>query len=266
MPILTRDGVRLAYQLHRGHRPPVVLIHGFCCDSSFMAAQFAHFAARGHTVLAPDLRGHGASDTPPRGYSFEGLGDDILWMCAKLGLRQPAFIGHSMGGTLAYDIAVRFPEQPRAVALLDSGIVLTPAARAAFDTLAEELRGPQGAEALVRMAEAIFFLPTDGAERRRHILGVMGRAAPGVLAAGADMLRSYDPEAARGRLSVPLLYIAANEPTPRADLAALARIVPHAQFARTVGSGHFCQMEVPDQVNAMLDRFLALSGHDREGA
>ncbi|WP_454916777.1 alpha/beta fold hydrolase [Xanthobacter sediminis] len=266
MPMMTRDGVRLAFQLHRGHRPPVVLIHGFCCDSSFMAAQFAHFAARGYSVLAPDLRGHGRSDTPDHGYSFEGLGDDILWMCARLGLQQPAFIGHSMGGTVAYDIAVRFPELPRAVALLDSGIVLTPAARAAFDVLARDLRGPHGADAMVRMADEVFFLPTDGAERRRHILEVMGQASPGLLAAGADILRGYDAATARGRLSAPLLYIAANEPTPRADLAALAQIVPHAQVARTVGSGHFCQMEVPEQVNAMLDRFLALAGHDREGA
>lgn len=265
MPMLTRDGIRLAFQLHLGERPPVVLIHGFCCDGSFMAAQFEHFSARGHSVLAPDLRGHGRSDVPETGYSFESLGDDVLWLCASLGLRRPALVGHSMGGIVAYDIAARFPDLPRAVALLDSGIVLTPAARAAFDRLADELRGADGAAALARMANDVFFLPTDAPGRRRRILEVMGRASPHLLAAGTEMLRSYEPEVARGRLTAPLLYIAANEPTPRADLAALARIVPQVQVARTVGSGHFCQMEVPGQVNAMLERFLALADPDGEG-
>jgi len=137
--------------------------------------------------------------------------------------------------------------------------------RCTVNLLADELRGADGAAALTRMANDVFFLPTDAPGRRRRILEVMGRASHHLLAAGAEMLRSYDPEVARGRLTAPLLYIAANEPTPRADLAALARIVPQVQVARTVAPGHFCQMEVPGQVNAMLERFLALADPDGEG-
>lgn len=259
MPVLTRDGVRLAFDLHRGDRPPVVLLHGFACDRSFMAAQFAYFAALGHSVLAPDLRGHGESDKPDQRYDFEGFGDDVLWLCAALDLERPVFIGHSMGGVIAFDIAARVPLLPRAVALIDSGIVLTPAARAAFAHFGHELEGPDGADALRSMADAVFFLPTDDPQRRRRILKVMGEAPAPLLASAAPMLLNYDPARVEGRLIAPLLYIAANEPTARADLAALCRIVPQAQLARTVGSGHFCHMEVPEQVNAMLDRFLALS-------
>lgn len=259
MPVLSRDGIPLAFDLHEGGKPPVVLIHGFCCDRSFMAEQFQHFAARGHAVLAPDLRGHGESGKPEQRYTFEGFGDDVVWLCARLGLERPALIGHSMGGTVAYDIATRFPDLPRAVALLDSALTMTDAARAGMSRFIADLEGPDGAAAMRRMADAAFFLPTDDPARRRRILDVMSAAPLGLLISGAEALRDYDPAPARRRLSAPLLYIAANEPTARSDLGALVEIVPHVQLARTVGSGHFCHMEVPAQVNAMLDRFLTLA-------
>ncbi|QRG05014.1 alpha/beta fold hydrolase [Xanthobacter dioxanivorans] len=259
MPALIRDGVRLHFDFAAGSRPPVVLIHGFCCDHTFMAAQFAHLSARGHAVLAPDLRGHGASDKPEQRYSFAEFGDDIAWLCAELGLERPAFVGHSMGGTIAFDLAVRFPRLPRAVALLDSATTLSEAAHAGLAALVPVLAGPEGAAALRRMVEAAFFLPTDDRALCARILDVMGSAPESLRVSGAEALRDYDPTPAHGRLSAPLLYIAANEPTPRSDLARLADLVPHLQVARTVGSGHFCQMEVPAQVNAMLERFLDLA-------
>ncbi|MFG1344796.1 alpha/beta hydrolase [Xanthobacter autotrophicus DSM 431] len=260
MPELRREGVRLSFDLKEGEKPPVVLIHGFCCDRSFMADQFAFFAARGHTVLAPDLRGHGASDKPEQCYTFEGFASDVAWLCTQLGLKRPALVGHSMGGTIAYETAMRFPDLPRAVALLDSAVALTEAARTGMSRLIAELNGPDRAAALRRMADAAFFLPTDDPARRQRILDVMSAAPPYLQVSGAQALRDYDPTPARGRLIMPLLYIAANEPTARSDLDTLVEIVPHVQLARTVGSGHFCQMEVPEQVNAMLNRFLHLAG------
>lgn len=259
MTVLNRAGMKLHFDFAAGGKPPVVLIHGWCCDHTFMAHQFAWLAARGHAVLAPDLRGHGESDKPAQGYSFAEFGDDILWLCAELGLERPVLVGHSMGGTIAFDVAARFPQVPRAVALIDSATALSAAAHAGLGALVEQMAGPGGPAALRRMVDASFFLPTDDPVRRAHILDVMSSAPESLLRFGAEALRDYDPNFARGRLSMPALYITANEPTPRSDLALLTQIVPHLQIARTVGAGHFCHMEVPAQVNAMLDRFLDLA-------
>lgn len=259
MPALNRDGIRLAFDFARGARAPVVLVHGFCCDRSFMAAQFDHFSAQGHAVLVPDLRGHGDSDKPDQRYTFEGFGDDLLWMCAELGLDRPAFVGHSMGGIIAFDIAVRFPAAPRAIAMMDAAAVITQAARSGLAALVPVLRGPDGRPALRRMVETALFIASDDPARRAHILDVMSAAPEALLVSGTEALRDYDPTPARGRLTAPALYIAANEPMPRSDLALMADLVPQLQVGRTVGSGHFCQMEVPEQVNAMLDRFLRLA-------
>jgi pimeloyl-ACP methyl ester carboxylesterase len=58
---------------------------------------------------------------------------------------------------------------------------------------------------------------------------------------------------------VPSLFIAANEPRPRSEITPLRELIPQMAYGQTVGSGHFCQLEVPDQFNAMIDRFLAVA-------
>jgi hypothetical protein len=55
-----------------------------------------------------------------------------------------------------------------------------------------------------------------------------------------------------------MLYVAGNEPQPRADLARLRALCPQLQTSQTACAGHFVQLEVPEQVNPMIERFLAL--------
>jgi len=74
-------------------------------------------------------------------------------------------------------------------------------------------------------------------------------------------LADYDPGTA-GAVGVPALYVAADEPTARTDMGRMRVLLPQLLHGQTVGSGHFCQLEVPDQINAMIARFLAISGLD----
>jgi pimeloyl-ACP methyl ester carboxylesterase len=97
MPWLQRDGVSLFYEEAGGGRPPIVLVHGWCCDHTFMAPQFAHFGDA-HHILAVDLRGHGQSDRPQQAYTISGFADDLAWICHELTLQRPVVVGHSMGG------------------------------------------------------------------------------------------------------------------------------------------------------------------------
>jgi pimeloyl-ACP methyl ester carboxylesterase len=56
MQSLVRDGVRLAYTEAGSGDPPLLFVHGWCCDHSYFQPQFEHFQ-RGHRVVAVDLRG-----------------------------------------------------------------------------------------------------------------------------------------------------------------------------------------------------------------
>lgn len=259
MPFLHRDGVALYYELSRGDAVPVVLIHGWCCDHRHMAPLAQHFAQAGHAVLALDLRGHGRSDQPQQAYPIGAFADDVAWCCQTLRLERPVLIGHSMGGIVAYELALREPQLPGAIVMLDSAVVLPAAAREAVPHLLSRLSGPDYAATLREFVARVFFLASDDAARKAGILDAMSSTPQHVMVAAYAGLAEYDAASAAGRYGGPALYIAANEPSPRSDMARLRELLPQLQVGQTVGSGHFCQLEVPQQVQAMIERFLAIA-------
>jgi pimeloyl-ACP methyl ester carboxylesterase len=259
MQTLHRGGIALCYELANGGEPPLVLVHGWCCDHTYFAPQIEHFASRGHSVVAVDLRGHGQSDKPHQPYTMQTFADDVAWICEQLTLVKPVIVGHSMGGVVAFDIATRYPTLPSAIVMLDAAVVLPAAAGASISDFLEALRGPGYRMALRDYVATSLFIPTDDPDRKQRILDGMSAAPQHVLVAAFEGLRDYDPIEQTRVLSVPGLYIAANEEVPRSDLVHLYEIAPRILYGKTVGSGHFCQLEVPEQVNAMMERFLTIT-------
>lgn len=259
MRSLRRDGVALCYEEAPGDGPPVLLVHGWCCNHRYFAPQFEHFAARGHRVVAVDLRGHGASDAPDQSYTLAGFADDLAWLCSELGLSKPLVIGHSMGGVVSFELAGRFPAVPSAIAMVDSSVA--PASRAGFVGTYQLLSTAEDHLPLVRDYVArTLFIATDDAERRDRIVAEMATTPRHVMLSAMQSVGTYEPaETARG-ITVPCLYIAANMVPLRSEPARLRELVPGIHYGMTVGAGHFCQLEVPDQVNAMIDRFLVVAG------
>jgi pimeloyl-ACP methyl ester carboxylesterase len=256
---LKRDGVALFYEEAGEGEPPVLLVHGWCCDHTYFAPQFEHFAEQGHRVVAPDLRGHGKSEKPEQSYTMQVFADDLLWTCGQFGLEKPIVIGHSMGGIAAFDLAARYPDLPSAVVMLDAAVVLPSAARTAIPRFLEQLRGPDYRKVIRRYVANSLFIPTDDQERKERVLEEMSSTPQHVVVSAFEGLRDYDPNEAAGGPAVPGLYIAADELQPRSDMGRFHELFPQILYGKTVGSGHFCQLEVPEQVNAMIERFLAVS-------
>jgi pimeloyl-ACP methyl ester carboxylesterase len=259
LAFLHRDDVALYHELCPGDDPAVVFVHGWCCDHSFFAPQLAHFQQQGRTTLALDLRGHGRSDKPDHPYPMQIFADDVAWVCRELALERALIVGHSMGGIVAYDLAARHPGIAGAFVMIDSAVVLPEPARAAIPAALAALRSPRYVEAMRAMVTKSFFIPTDDAGRRVAILNIMAATPQHVMASAFDGLRDYDSEIGRSSIHIPSLFIAADEPSSRSDLAELRGLLPGMHEGRTVGSGHFCMLEVPQQVNAMLDRFEQVS-------
>lgn len=253
-----RNGIRLCFEERRGADAPVVLVHGWCCDHTYLAPQFEHFAKRGHRVVALDLSGHGLSDKPREPYTMQRFADDVAFVCGHLGVKKVVVIGHSMGGIVAFDLASRYPELVSALIMLDAAIVLPPAARAAIPKLLAELGGAGYQSAIREFVAKTLFLPTDDPGRREMILSAMASAPQHVAISAYQALGDYDATKT-ARVAAPSLYIAADEAHARSDMSRVRELLPTLAFGETVGSGHFCQLEVPDQVNAMIDRFLAIA-------
>jgi pimeloyl-ACP methyl ester carboxylesterase len=255
VPRLNRDGLTLAYDETGSGDPPLLFIHGYTCDRSDFAPQVAHFRAR-HRVVAVDLRGHGESDAPPHDYAMATLADDVAWMAGQLGIQHAVAVGHSLGGNVAVELAVRHPQLLSAVVALDSPL--------AVPTGTLELLKPVNAGVLTPAYGAVlqqflgmFLLPTDRASREAGVIERIPRISHQAAIETWETLFTWDSEAAIAACAVPLLYIDAG--SPNADLARLAELSPQLTIGRTVGAGHWHQLDVPDQVNAMIERFLQVS-------
>jgi pimeloyl-ACP methyl ester carboxylesterase len=170
---IIRDGIALAYEETGAGTPPVLLVHGWGCDHSFLAPQAEHFS-RNHRVVSVDLRGHGASDAPRQEYTVARFADDLGFLCDRLDLHEAVVVGHSMGGNIALELAARRPDLTAAVAIIDSVAFPPPALLEALRPLADALRGPGYVEAL-HAAVSPLFLPVDDPGRKARILTAMER-------------------------------------------------------------------------------------------
>jgi pimeloyl-ACP methyl ester carboxylesterase len=259
MRSVRRDGVALFYEEVEGDEPPVLLVHGLACDHTYFAPQFEYFARRGRRVVAVDLRGHGKSDKPHQSYTAQLFAEDLAWMCPQIGLEKPVVIGHSMGGVVALDLAMRYPDLPSVIVMVDAPVVRPADARALLPRFLEQLRGANYREEMRGYVSNVLFIPTDDQERKERIVQEMSSASQHVVVSAFENFGDYDPTEVGEGLAVPGLYVAANEPQPRSDMERFQELFPEVLDGKTVGSGHFCQLEVPEQVNAMIDRFLAIT-------
>jgi pimeloyl-ACP methyl ester carboxylesterase len=103
-----------------GHGPPVVLIHGV----AGRAAQWddvTRLLATSHTVIAPDLLGHGESAKPRGDYSLGAHASGIRDLLVGLNLARASIVGHSLGGGIALQFAYQFPERCERLVLVSSG-------------------------------------------------------------------------------------------------------------------------------------------------
>ncbi|MEX2236926.1 MAG: alpha/beta hydrolase [Dehalococcoidia bacterium] len=255
MKFFERDGVKLCYEDEGSGDPPLVLIHGWTCNSTYMAPQVDHFQ-REHRVVALDLRGHGQSGKPEQDYDIGVYADDTVALIDNLGLKEPVIIGHSMGGLVALDIGARYPDIPSAIVMLDSPVLLREELRPLLGQLVEAFRGPGYAEAQRNFVESFLFIPSDDPELKRRTLDGMSSSPQRVMADSFASLGSFESAAAAAACKVPALYI--DDEADTADLKRLKELCPQLLTGKTVGAGHFHQLLVPEQVNAMIERFLEL--------
>jgi pimeloyl-ACP methyl ester carboxylesterase len=252
---LTRDGVALAYEDGGSGDPAVVLIHGIACHRAFMAPQARFLRAR-HRVIAVDLRGHGASDAPRQRYSIPALADDISWLCAQLDVTRAVVVGHSLGGLVALELAAARPDLTTGAALIDSVLLAGGDRSATVAGLVAGLRSPDS-ERVLRDYFRLFFGPEDDPALCAWILDQAVRTPAHVISSiWEEAASSWDDAAALARCRSPLLYLDAG--TANADLEQAMALNPGITLGRTIGTGHFSQLSSPQQVNAMLERFLAV--------
>jgi pimeloyl-ACP methyl ester carboxylesterase len=255
VPYADLADVRLYYERAGGGERELLFIPGWCCDHTAFRPQFDHFASTA-SVTALDLRGVGRSDSPAAGYSIPELADDVAAFCAAVGIEKPVVVGHSLGGMISVELGGRYPALASALVLVDPGpIAPLPSTVEFFREFAGQLGGPDGEE--VRRAY-VHEMGARDEELARWIVDHMCAVEQPVAAAVIRGVSEWNGREPLARCSVPVLLLRA-ELWEEIDVFRLREIKPDLEVGITLGAGHFHQLEVPEQVNAMIERFLAIS-------
>ena len=253
MGMMTRNGIKLAYDDRGAGDPTILFVHGWTCDRSFFAPQAEHFAGR-HRVVSVDLRGHGESDKPNEPYPIEAYADDIAYLIEQLGLGKVVAVGHSMGGLTVAQLAASHPHCVAAIAMVEPGpFAAPPEVRAVFEAIANAIEAGNQ-EPRREFIRNNLFLPTSDPMFIEDVLRIT-MAAPSHVAAGALRgIARFDGLPVLGDCKVPALHLVAASPFNPPQL--MSQWLPNVVHGQTVGAGHINQLEAPDQVNLMIDNFV----------
>jgi N-formylmaleamate deformylase len=113
-------GVKIHYYRTGGKKPPFILLHG-ATDNGLCWTPIAEVLAENYDVIMPDAQGHGLSDRFGDDAPFENSTHQVAGLAKALKLKKPLIMGHSMGAGTATNVAVVYPDLPRAVILEDPG-------------------------------------------------------------------------------------------------------------------------------------------------
>jgi pimeloyl-ACP methyl ester carboxylesterase len=109
MPLARLNGIKLNYRV-AGHGEPLVMIMGFSAGRIGWVPQ-VHFFKKYYRVITFDNRGAGRSDKPPGPYSTGMMADDTVKLMDVLGIEKAHVMGLSMGGMIAQELAINYPQR-----------------------------------------------------------------------------------------------------------------------------------------------------------
>lgn len=255
MPVDQRSlqllGLRIGY---RESGPPdgdpLVLVHGWAASSRMWLGTIEHLQSR-YRCLALDLPGHGLSENPPiRWHTVENYAEICRRFRDELALPPAVMIGHSMGGLLALEVAIRDPELYRGLVLVcpavgrpvNSSLSIPHWVRSPILRLTKTLQPLS--KTLVTAAPSSWFPGSrEVAERSKHDLRDL---TPESALGSISSLMDHTPPNQVRELSVPTLVIGGRKDrlVPAEQVEALAEHMPNAR-AVLLDSAHHPFHETP---------------------
>jgi pimeloyl-ACP methyl ester carboxylesterase len=267
-------GHRVTYR-RLGEGPAVVLIHGITSSSRAWRSVMDGLAEK-HTVIAPDLLGHGQSGKPRGDYSLGAYASGVRDLLAVLDIKTATVVGHSLGGGIAMQFAYQFPERLERLVLVDSGglggevsLALRAATLPGAELVLPLMFGPLTRDAGRAVGRVLGRLGVTGSANVRGLAeGLDSLADAEARRAFVHTARSViDPRGqrvdARDRLylseEVPTLLIwGAKDPIIPLEHGRRAHsLMPNSRLEIFPGAGHFPFNDDPERFVADIADFIA---------
>jgi pimeloyl-ACP methyl ester carboxylesterase len=233
-----------------GRGEAIVLVHSLAGNTRHWSGQLDHLRKRRRAV-ALDLRGHGKSEAPRNGeYAMEAQAEDVGAVADSLALERFALVGHSMGAGVALAYAGAHPGRVTHLLVADPIGDGTQTPEAEVRPFLEALGSPAYAETIEGYWSSI--AGSDGAVLERLLRDLRDTPRETVVR-GLHAVMAFDPKPALARFRGPTLAVI----TPANDfpysMHRLGAGLPHRVIP---GTGHWLQLERPEEFNRIMERFL----------
>lgn len=245
------------------HGPCVVFSHSVMTTHAMWRPQVDLLAAAGYRVVAYDARGHGDSVVSAAPYRMRGLADDVIGLLDAMGIERAHFVGLSLGGMIAFDLAARYPRRLASIVICDARADSPESFAHPWDARIELAR-EQGMRSLASPTIARWFgagFRESEAARTIHRM-ICDTPVEGFIAT-ARALQDFDFRDALVAVSLPATLICgANDGPLPAEMTSLSRNIPGAVLEIIPDAGHLPNVEKPAEFNAALMRhFARLAAH-----
>ena len=255
------------YYFDAGAGTPIVLLHGLGNTGRVWAPQVVDMLRLGHRVIIPDLLGHGASANVGRVFTAHEQAQAIVALLEFLGLESAFFIGLSLGGMVALEVAAQYPDAVDKLVVAGTfKTIATPHRQQMLDSWIEALTQPDGC--LKRFKSS--WTDLVGQAFADTSAGMMCYQAWHAQAAAQDArnpvnwcegMKRYDVGPRLGLITAPTLVLA-GEADPMSSVAeaqAIGDLIPSAKVEVVAGEGHVFNVPCAAEFNRLVTDFL--QGH-----
>lgn len=257
MPVLQLQDLALYYEV-TGDGSPLLLIHGLGSSSRDWEMQIEPFA-KDYQVITVDLRGHGQSGKPPGPYSIRMFAEDTAALVRRIDILPAHVVGISMGGMVAFELAVHFPQLLRSLTIVNS----YPEMR--VETLQEHLQVWRrflilellGMRGMGRMLGGRLFPFPEQSDLRETFVSRWAQNNKRAYRESLRAILNWDVESRLGEIDCPVLVVASDQDyvTVEEKRVYTAKI-PNAKLVIIEDARHAVTAERPDQFNTVLRDFL----------
>ena len=264
MPTKFVNGVNIYYEVY-GKGEPLVLFMGLGGNIAMWDNELIQALARRFEVVVFDNRGTGRSDKPDMEYSIEMFADDAAALFDALRVESAHILGASMGGMIAQEFAIRYPQKCRKLVLcctLPGGDNVVPPTPEALEMLMskKDLPPAEGTRAMWPASFTKKFIEThrDWLEEKLK-LEIMYPCPPQAYEQHLRAAMTFDAYDRLPQISLPTLIMTGAEdilvPSPNSDI--LAERIPGAKLIRFDNAGHGFLSERRGDAVAAIVEFIA---------
>ena len=263
MPTLTTGGAELHYE-DRGAGETILFLHGLGSSAEAWQPQIDHFAPR-FRCLALDARGSGRSRdlAKPHGpFSLRDFARDAAMLLERLGAAPAHVVGLSMGGMIAFQLAVDSPKSVRSLVIVNSAPAVVPRTareHAALLTrkVVARVFGPKG---MAKMLAPRLFPKPEQAALRASFIESMSKNDRRAYLSTTNAIVGWSVADRIGEIEAKSLIVAADgDYTSVASKEAYARRMKDARVVVIPDARHALPVEDPERFNACVDEFLRVS-------